>query len=555
MSQSRPVISSARAIAVSTFISRITGLIRDMLLAQTYGLIGVFDAFNYGFQFPNLFRRLFGEGALAAAFVPVFTRTLDNQGRPAAWRLLARAAALLTVVALGVIGVLWLILMAVWLFGPSGDPDELAARHLLLALTALMLPFMLTICLVALLASALNCVGSFTPAALMPVVLNICMILGILVLGPLLGQRREQQIFGVAISVLVAGVLQLAILAPVLRRNGIRLGWKLDTRDPNVRKVLGLMLPVLIGQGVLILGPFLDTQICWLFSRIQGGSATATWFGITFDYPLREGALSALANAQRLYQFPLGVLAISLAVAALPTFTRLANRQDWTGWAEELTRTLRVALFIGLLTGSMMVVWSEPIVRLLFEYRRFDAEDTRRVAHVMFFYGFGLWAFCAQHIVVRGFYSLGDVRTPLYMSCVLLPANLALSLVLIWSPAIREAAFAISSAITSSITVVVGLVLLQRRTAAQLCTPGLGLAAARMLIAVAIGAGLLRFAGYEWLIPAAGSIQPEWLARGLVTLGGLALGSLACCAGALLLRLPEPLLMVRRARSPGSLAG
>jgi putative peptidoglycan lipid II flippase len=534
-------------IAICTLVSRLTGLVRDMLMSQTYGLSVVFDAFNYAFQFPNLFRRLFGEGALAAAFVPVFTRAVENDGREAAWRMLARSLALMTVALISVIVLIELVLLGIWFFVPAATAEQMASRGLMLSLTAIMLPFMLTICVVALFSSVLNCLGSFAPAALTPVILNVLMIAGILVIGPQLGSAKQldRQIFGVAISVIAAGLLQLAFLLPVLRAHGVALGWKLDMHDPHVRKVLGLMVPVLLGQGVLILGPFLDTNICWLFSA-QGGPTEANWFGVAFTYPLREGALSALANAQRLYQFPLGVFAISLAVAALPTLTRLANRADWVVWSGELVRTLRLAILIGVVTGAMMTVWSEPIVRMLFEYRRFDAADTTRVADVMFWYGLGLWAFCAHHIVLRGFYSLSDIRTPLLISCLLLPVNLAISLVLIWTPALRESAFAISSTITSAATVVIGLALLQRRTSQKLITAELCWGATRMAIAGAGGALALWWLGPS--IAALADLEAIWLGRAIETVGGLVLGSMLCVLAGGLLGLPEPARLIRRRR-------
>ena len=178
MPPGRSVISSAKLIALCTLISRITGLARDILLAQAFGLGWVQDAFAYAFQVPNLFRRLFGEGAMAPVFVPTFTKTLETEGRDAAWKLLARTLALMTLALSATVVVLWLVIAVVWYFLPV-DPAQAAARELLLSLTALMLPFMLTICLVALLSAILNCVGSFGPAALAPVLLNLTMIAGI----------------------------------------------------------------------------------------------------------------------------------------------------------------------------------------------------------------------------------------------------------------------------------------------------------------------------------------------------------------------------------------
>ncbi len=179
----RSVVGSAKLIAVCTLLSRITGLARDILLAQTFGLGWVQDAFSFGFQFPNLFRRLFGEGAMSPVFVPTFTKTLEKDGREAAWQLLARTLALMALGLTALILIIAGVLLAIWIFVPvdHGIADQ---RRLLLLLTGLMLPFILTICLVALLSAILNCVGSFVPAAFASVVLNVVMIAGIVVAAP-----------------------------------------------------------------------------------------------------------------------------------------------------------------------------------------------------------------------------------------------------------------------------------------------------------------------------------------------------------------------------------
>jgi len=542
MPEHRPVISSAKLIAGCTLTSRVTGLIRDMLLVHAFGATSILDAFFYGFQFPHLFRRLFGEGALAAVFVPAFTRTLETAGRPSAWKLLARTLALLCVTILAIIMAIEAIVLVIWLASPGG-----ADRQLILALTALMLPFMLTICVVALFSSILNCLGSFVPAALMPVVLNVVMIAAIAWLGPAIGGAApHRQTVVVALSVLLAGGVQLALLIPVLRAHGVWLGWSFQPRDPGVREMLGKMGPILLGQGILLFGTFIDTQICILFSP------NANAFGLSFAYPLEEGALSAVTVAQRLYQFPLGVLGISLAVAALPTFSRLAAHADWPGWAREVTRSIRLAAFVGLLTGALMVVLSEPIVRLLFEYRNFDADDSARAGLVLTFYGFGMWAFCVQHIALRGFYSVGDVRTPVKITCVLVPVNIAMSLVLIWSDAIREAAFAISTSTTSALTVFIGIVLLQRRAQTRLVSKETAWAIAKMLVTAVLAALLVFWLRDLWLPGLTSAIESTVLRRAIDTLGALALGCAVFLALGALFRLPETKLLLRYRRRPGA---
>lgn len=543
----RPIVTSAKLIACCTLASRITGLVRDMLLLQTYSLAWIADAWNYAFQFPNLFRRLLGEGALAAAFVPVFTRVLEAEGRAAAWRLLARTLGLLAVSLTTLIVVLELIVLAVWLLLRPDDPAQAAARDLLLALTALMLPFMFTICTVALLASVLNCVGSFVPGALTPIVLNLFMIAGIVGLGPALGPEPRVQIFGVAIAVLAAGVVQILLLLPVLRAHDVRLGVALDRRDPNLRTLLRQLGPVLIGQGLLVLSPFLDTQICVFLTRLHDQPADRTILGLPVPYALEEGALTALANATRLYQFPLGVVAVSLGVAALPALTRLVTRDDWRAWRHELLRAARLSTFVGMLAGAMMIAAAEPIVRMLFEYRRFGPEHTLRVAHVVRCYGLGMWAFCAHHLVLRGFYSLGDVRTPLKISCALMPVNLAISLVLIWFDPIREAGFAISASVTATLSVCIGLALLTRKSGQRLVDGPLISALLRMLASAVVAAAA------AWLVlPVLRDlpIGAKIASRVVVALGTLASGVAAYLLAGWLLRLPEPGLLLRMRHPP-----
>lgn len=547
MPGARSVVSSAKLIALCTLVSRVTGLARDILLAQAFGLGWVQDAFSYAFQVPNLFRRLFGEGAMAPVFVPTFTKTLENEGRDAAWRLLARTLALMTIALVLVIVVIALVIAGVWYFLPVA-PDNAAARALLLALTALMLPFMLTVCVLALLSSILNCVGSFVPAALAPVVLNVGMIAGIAGVAPwLCPQDKEGQVYVVAVTVVAAGVLQLLTLWPALRANAVPIGWRLEPRDPTVQRMLRLLAPVALGQGVLAFGVFLDAQICTMLTHVEGTPAGTNFLGWSFHYPLKEGALSAVTYAQRLYQFPLGVLVISLATAALPQFSRLAAREDWAAWTDEVRQSLRLAVFEGVLAGVMMIMLAEPITRLLFERGNFTPAHTSRTSYVVVCYGFALWAFCAQHIVLRAFYSVGDVRTPLVISAVLLPVNAALTVAMIWLPAIREAAFALASCVTSAVAVIAGLVILQRRTGRPMMDGPTLLAVVKMVAAGAMTAGALALASPYWT-RLAQQVQRKLLGCALDTLGLLAIGTLTFLLAAWALRLPEVRLFMVRVR-------
>lgn len=483
-------LGSAKLIAVCTLASRVTGLARDIVLNRTFGQNWVQDAFNYGFLIPNLFRRLFGEGALSAIFVPIFTETLDRHGRPVAWTLLGRVTGLMVMILAALTFLIEAAVLVVGRFYSAGPMRELQVQ-----LTAVMLPFMVGICVLALFSAILNCLNHFAVPALMPIVLNVFIVVGVLVVGPRLGDLLEQQVFGVAYAVLAASLVQLAVIIPVMKAHGVEFRLGLDRRDPNVRRMARMFLPVVIGQGVLLFSVFFDAQICTYLTRGPQAPATFSFLGWTGAYPLEEGALSAVNNAQRLYQFPLGVLAISLATAAFPLFSLYASREDFAGLRDTLGQSLRVALFEGVPSGIILIVLAEPIVTLLFQYGRYTAEDAARAARVLRWYGLGIPAFCCQHILLRGFYSLKDMMTPMWIGVGLVALNIALSVSLVWHPAIHEAAFGISTTITATTHVFISVWLLRRRMHGLIGGRRIAASALRTLTA---GAGVV-LAGW-WLL-------------------------------------------------------
>lgn len=486
-------LGSARLIAACTLLSRVTGLARDIVLNRAYGQNWVQDAFNYGFLIPNLFRRLFGEGALSAIFIPTFTDVLDKNGKPAAWVLLGRVMSLMVLILTAATILLELGALAVYHFSPGGP-----MRTLQIGLSAVMVPFMISICVLALLSSLLNCLGHFAAPALMPIVLNLLNIFGVLVVGPLLSSRLEIQVYGVAISVLAASVLQLVLILPVLRRQGVAFKWSLNTSDEHVRNMIRMFIPVVIGQGVLLLSVFLDSQICTFLTRGPDDSASRSFLNLHFAYPLREGALSAVNNAQRLYQFPLGVLAISLATAAFPMFSLYASRRDFGGLRSTLSQSLGVAIFEGLPCGVALFILAEPIIALLFQHGRFTAEATSRAAWVLKWYALGMPAYCCQQILLRGFYSLKDTLTPMWIGCGLVALNLAINMSIVWHPAVREAAFGIGTAVTSTLHVGVSVFLLRKRLAGRIGGRMLMTSLAKTLAASAL-AGAVAWFALRWL--------------------------------------------------------
>lgn len=479
--QTSRIFSSAKIIALCTVGSRITGLARDIVMNRVYGQGWVQDAFNYGFLIPNLFRRLFGEGALSAVFVPVFTEVLDQRGRPDAWRLLGRITGLMALFLTVLVLLLEGGVLAIYHVAP-GD----AMRRLQAGLTAVMLPFMIGVCLLALFSSILNCLHRFALPALMPIVLNLMNIAGAGWLGPRLYDDLPSQAYVVGWCVTAASVVQLALILPVLRAQGVRFKPAIDLHDPDVRRILKTFLPVMLGQGILLLNVYFDAQVCTFLTRGPGDGPERTVLGVTFEYPLSEGALSAVNNAQRLYQFPLGVLAISLATAALPMFSLYASRKDMAGLRASVAQSMRLAVFEGLPCGLILLVLAGPIVALLFEGGRFGPAETERAARVLQWYGLGMAAFCAQHIVLRAFYSLKDTLTPMWISCGLAGVNVLMNVTLIWLPALREQVFGISTSTTAVLHVAVSMWFLRGRMGGRMGARQIGRTFAQSLAATVL---------------------------------------------------------------------
>lgn len=519
-------LGSAKLIAVCTLLSRITGLARDIVLNRAFGQGWVQDAFNYGFQVPNLFRRLFGEGALSAVFVPVFTEVLDRQGRPAAWTLLGRVAGLMTLVLSIIVVVVELAILVLW-FVLKSEP----MRELQMSLTALMLPFMISVCMLALFSAILNCIHHFTVPALLPIVLNLMQIVGVELLGPMLGgpDRLDRRIFGPAIAVLVTGVLQIFIILPVLRKHGVSFRMTRGWSDPDMKRITRSFIPIMLGQGILMFNVFLDAQICTYLTRGPDDPPMKTTFGYEWRYPLEAGALSAISNAQRLYQFPLGVLAISLATAAFPMFSLYASRGQMDGLRDGVGRSLRIAVFEGLPSGLMLILLAEPIIALLFERGRFGPDETDRAAWVLKWYGIGIAAFCMQQIVLRVFYSLKDTMTPMWIACGLAVVNEAINLSLVWNINLREAVFGLSTSVTATINVAIAFWILRKRMGGRMGATAIVKGMIQTAVCTA-AAGVVAYFGLRALIPATEGMMA---AQGVVRFGAKAIRVFVPLGGAM----------------------
>src|SRR6185312_894541 len=421
------LFAGLRVTSFGTLASRLLGMVRDMATASLLGLSGdgVMDAFVVAFRIPNLFRRLFGEGALAASYLPVLSAKLE-QNRQAAWQLASVTLVWLAVILAGAVVIAEGVCAAAWwLYG------DVPGMKLLLGLSAVMLPYLFFICLAAQVSGTLHALAHFSTPALAPTLLNICWLAAIWLVAPRLTDNKELQAYVLACSVLVAGVLQLAAQIPALGRLGFRFDYNWQAGRDGLRQIVGSMGPMVIGLAVTQINTFFDSLLAWGLSAPADGAERIAWLGGA-AYPLEQGAAAAIYYGERLYQFPLGLLGMAVATVIFPALSRHAARGEHDRLGEDLTLGLRLVLFLGVPAGAGLTLISEPLARLLFERGEFTAEDTARVASMIRCYGIGVWAFCAAPVIVRGYYALGDRTTPLKAGIVAMALNVGLNLALVW---------------------------------------------------------------------------------------------------------------------------
>ncbi len=483
-----PLITGARVTGLGTLVSRVLGMIRDMAMAALWGLTsgGVADAFVFAYRIPNLFRRLFGEGALTASYLPVLSAELERDPQNA-WRLasvlitwLAAFLAVLVLLGEGIFALIWLI----W----GHDPGI----GLLMGLSAVLFPYLLLICLAAQLTATLHALSHFSIPALTPVILNVCWLTAIwLVWVCPCFEDKQAQAYVIAAAVIVAGVLQIAVQLPVLRRLGFRFEYHWPASRDAIRKIGRALAPMLFGLAVTQINTFFDSLIAWGLTAPAEGAERIAWLG-GVRYPMQQGAVAAIYYGERLYHFPLGVLGLAVAAAIFPLLSRHAARGDREKLGSDLTLGLRLVVCLGVPAGVGLIMLAEPLARLLFEHGAFTPEDTARTARMIACYGAGVWAFCALPAVIRGFYALGDTATPVRTAAAIVGLNLTLNLTLIWP--LAEAGLAVATSISAAVQVLVLMLIFSRRKS-RLQWLSLGRTALQTLLATA----LMAAAGYAVL--------------------------------------------------------
>ena len=485
------MIKGFRQIASLTALSRVFGMLRDMAFAYFLGAGGLMDGWAIAFKIPNLARRLFGEGAAASSLIPVYSEQLQKNPENAKKLVCTVVTVIFVLLAVIVLlgeGIIWGYYKFFSVY-PSTD--------LKLTLSAIMLPYMILICVVAILAGILHAHRHFAMPAAAPIVLNIFIIGALCFGGWVLGMQPGSLVFVVAVAVLIAGLVQLSMQLRPLRARGVYIRPAWQVKSEPFKKIVILMAPMILGLTVTQINTLADDFIALWFSGSQEKGEFFLWFGRQIRYPMWEGAVSQLFYSQRLYQFPLGVLGISLATAIFPVMSSQAAKKNFDALVKTVSRSIRAAVFIALPATAGLLLVRNLLVSLIFERGQFTSGDTALTAAVLSFYSLGLCGFFTQQIVTRAFYSIQDSKMPARSALIAVFVNIVLNLILIWFMGTRG--LALSTALCSYLQVAILIFALRRRLGTSILN-GLTATLAKTLVATTLmwfaGMGVLFLAGY-----------------------------------------------------------
>ncbi len=423
MADRERITKRAAVVSLGTMTSRILGLVRDIVIG-TMLISGMRDIFFFAFTIPHLFRGLLGEGALSAAFIPVFNEYLAKEKKEEAFRIANTTFHLLFLILalLTIIG----ILIAPLIVHPTGFNAE--GKILTLGLLRVMFPLMIFICLAALFMGILNSLGNFAVPAFAPCILDIIVIASVFTIC----NRFRYPVMGLALGVVLGGAGQLLFQVPFAIKKGFSLLPRIDYDDalrlprrqtglprligdyrhPAVKKIGLLFLPAALGMSAAPINTFVDRFLASLPRFCPTGSVSALWY------------------SNRLYQLPLALFGIAIATAIFPTMSRQASLKKIEELKETLSHALGLAFFTTIPASVGLIILRTPIIRLLFQYKQFTAYDTSATAWALLFYSLGLFAFGAVIILVKVFYSLKDTKTPAIIAGFIIVGNIILDLIL-----------------------------------------------------------------------------------------------------------------------------
>lgn len=416
---SRQLFKSTAVVGGMTMISRLLGFVRDMLIARLFGVDLATDAFFVAFKIPNFLRRLFTEGAFAQAFVPALSEYRERGSQAALKQFVDRTAGTLALV-LTLVTILGMIAapVLITLFAPGfiwkGSQYELAVQMLRITF-----PYLFFISSVAFAGSVLNSHGKFAIPALTPALLNICMIAAAIWLAPLMAEP----VVALAWGVFIAGVAQLLFQMPALMRLGLVPRLRFDFNDTGVKRMMGFMLPAILGVSATQINLLLDTLMASFLSA---------------------GSVSWLYYSDRLVEFPLGIFGIAVATVILPSLSKNHAADDTEAFSNSLDWGLRLVLLIGMPAMTGLLMLAEPILSTLFQYKEFGADDVHLAGQSLMAYSAGLLGFILIKVLAPGFTSRQDMKTPVRYGLYAIMANVILNAVLMFPMAHAGIALATS---------------------------------------------------------------------------------------------------------------
>jgi putative peptidoglycan lipid II flippase len=411
------LVRSAGVTSLAVFMSRITGLVRESIMARLFGAGLIYDAFQLGFRIPNLTRDLFAEGALSSAFVPIFTEYLTTRNKEEAARLanLVGSAVLVVVGGLCALGAIFApAIVHLMAPGYAAVPGKF---ELAVTMTRIMFPFLLLVALAAQVMGVLNASNRFGVPAMASTFFNIGSVTFGVLLGILLGPALHlTRIEGMAIGVVLGGALQLLWQLPTLYSLGYRPRFAIDWHDPGLKRISRLMVPAILGGAATQINVMVNTN-----------------FASSISDPLRglDGPVSWLSYAFRFMQLPLGLFGVAMAAATLPSISRSAAAGRISEMRTTLSKALGVVFLLTLPSSVGLVVLGRSIIGAIYQHGRFEPYDTEKTALALSFYAIGLTGYAALKVVVPAFYALGNARIPMLVSVASIAINYTAALALI----------------------------------------------------------------------------------------------------------------------------
>jgi putative peptidoglycan lipid II flippase len=463
---------SAGRVSAAIFLSRITGLVREMVMARLFGAGAVYDAFLLGFRIPNLARDLFAEGALSSAFVPIFTQYLTKKGKHAAAELsnLVATALIVVVGALCIVGIVFTP-QFVRLLAP-GFARVPGKFELAVLLTRIMFPFLLLVSLAAQAMGVLNACGRFGMPALASMFFNVGSVAVGLALGFTAGRSFGQgPIVCMACGVVAGGALQLLWQVPGMRRAGFRFQPRWNTRHPGLRQISALMLPALLGNAAVQINVMVNTNFASSIADASG-------------QPI-NGPVSWLGYAFRFMQLPLGLFGVAIASATLPAISRSAAAGRMEEFRATLTRSLGMVLLLTIPSSVGLAVLGESMIGAVYQWGRFHAFDTHQTAVALAWYSAGLAGYSATKVLAPAFYAMNDARTPMLVSAASIAVNLAGAYALVTVGGMGHAGLALSTSLVALSGAAILFALLRGRVPG-LAVRRLGASAAKIVAAAAV---------------------------------------------------------------------